>query len=52
MPRCIPYWVKGPKSVEYLSLPLLPGRFWLEVLIPIRISSMSEIDLFENIRIR
>ena len=30
------------------SLPLFQGPFWPRVVVPIRVPSMSEIDLFEN----
>ena len=30
------------------SLPLLPGRLWPGVVVPIRVSSMDQIDPFEN----
>ena len=31
-----------------LSLPLLPGSPWPRVVVPDRVSSRGEIDLFEN----
>ena len=30
------------------SLPLLPGPLWLGVVVPVRILSMSQIELFNN----
>ena len=36
------------KNMECPSLPLLPGPLWLEAVVPFRVSSMVQLDLFEN----
>ena len=36
------------ESVEYSSIILLPGPLWLEMVVPISVSSMSQIDLSKN----
>ena len=39
-------WAK--RYVDYQLLPLLPWSLWAKVVVPIRVTSMCQIDLFEN----
>ena len=41
------FWCFGLYEVTS-SLPLFPGQLWPKVVVPVRILSMSHIDLFEN----
>ena len=40
-----PVWWWGSRNAEYLSLPLLPGPLWPEVVAPDRVLSMGQIEL-------
>ena len=37
-------------NVEYSSFPLLPGPLWPEVIVPVRVSSMGQIERFNNLQ--
>ena len=50
-PNCIWWWGPGPvdlRCVEYYFISLLPGSLWPVVIVPFKVPSTSQIDLFKN----